>query len=102
MLSEIIGALISFAGGFLISFANYKITASIMKKKPEFIAASAIIRQLINVAYLVLVYFAAPLTSVSVVHLLVGAVVGLTLPMFFFTYRLVKKSDKNASDGGEK
>lgn len=102
MLENIIGALISLAGGALISFVNYKITASIMKKKPEVIAASAVIRQIINVAYLVLVYFAAPHTPASVVYLLVGAVVGLTVPMFCFTYRLVKKSDKNMSDGGEK
>ena len=54
---------------------------------------TAVIRQVINVAYLAAVYFVSSAVLSSVVYPLVGAVVGLTVPMFIFTFKLVKKND---------
>ena len=48
---------------------------------------------MINVAYLAAVYFVSSAVLSSVVYPLVGAVVGLTVPMFIFTFKLVKKND---------
>lgn len=102
MVNNIAGALIALALGCLISYINYRISAVILNKKPDIIAASSVVRQIVNVAYLAAVYFIAPLTPFSLVYLLVGAVIGLTCSMFYFTYRLIKKTDnKNGSGGGE-
>lgn len=90
----IIAAVLSFVGGAAVSFLNYVITSAIMKKKPELLSVGMVVRQVINVSYLAAVYFIASAILDSVVTPLVGAVIGLTLSMFLFTYLLVKKNDE--------
>lgn len=90
----IIAAVLSFAIGAAVSFLNYIITSAIMKKKPELLSVGMVVRQVINVSYLAAVYFISSAMLDSVVCPLVGAVIGLTLSMFLFTYLLVKKNDE--------
>ncbi len=89
----IIAAVAALLGGACISFVNYLITGAIMKKNPNKISFSAVYRQIMNIIYLVAVYFISSILVSSVVYPLVGAVIGLTVPMFYFTYKLVKKND---------
>ena len=84
---------ISLLGGVAMASVNYVITNAVMKKKPNMLSITAVIRQVINVAYLAAVYFVSSAVLSSVVYPLVGAVVGLTVPMFIFTFKLVKKYD---------
>lgn len=93
----VFGALLSFLCGALVSFINYLITRAILKKKPQMLTVSAVIRQILNVAYLAAVYFISSHTPWGVVPLLVGGVFGITLSLFLFTYLLIKKSDANGS-----
>lgn len=104
IISNIIGAAIAFVIGALIAFINYKIMQHMMRKSSRSIGVGTLIRQLINIVFLVAVYLIAPLTPCSSAYLLVGAVAGLTLPLFFFTYLLTKENDRmseNKKNGGE-
>ncbi len=90
-----LGAIIAFVLGVVVSFANYKINDRILKVKPDLVAAGTVVRQLFNVGYLAAVYFIVPHTPFSMILALVGAVLGLTLAMFYFTYCLVRIMDKS-------
>lgn len=94
MLSDIIGAVIAAAFGFLIAFTNYIISKKVLLKNPDKYSASFVARQILQVAYLVLVYFIGSKTQFAdLAYLLVGAVAGMTIPMFFFTKKLLSFND---------
>ncbi len=95
MKNELLFALLALLGGGVMAYLNYMITGMLIKCKPEFVAAGSVIRQVINVAYLAAVYFISSELLSSVLYTLVGAVIGLTVPMFFFTFRLVKKNNND-------
>lgn len=96
--NNIFGAALSFAGGVGIAAICYAISKYMLKKQSGLYSSMQIVRQLIQIAYLVVIYFAAPRTPWDLVWLLVGGCLGITLPMFFFTYRLVKLNDKMKED----
>ena len=86
MFSNIIGAVITAAVGFLIALLNFIFSKGVLQKKPDKIPTAFIGRQLLQVAYLVLVYLVGSrVKNIDIVFLLVGAAVGMTIPMFFFT-----------------
>ncbi|MBR3781489.1 MAG: hypothetical protein IKK63_09855 [Clostridia bacterium] len=94
MIANIIGAVIAAAVGLLIAFANYVFSKKVLLKSPEKYSVSFVIRQILQVAYLVLVYFIGSKTQIAdLAYLLVGAVAGMTVPMFFFTKKLLLLND---------
>ena len=92
MIGNIIGALLAFALGIAVAFFNYILARQILLKRPDMYGASAIMRQIIQVVFLVTVYFVGDHVSVSLWYLLIGAVLGITLPLFYFTKKLLKLS----------
>ena len=86
------GSLLGFAGGLGISYANYIISKAVLRRSPSKYASSTVLRQLLNIGYLVLLYFVAPYTLWKGIYLLIGGALGITLPMFFYTARLIKLS----------
>ena len=109
MLNNIIGAVIAAIAGFLIAFVNYTFSKKVLIKAPEKFIMSTMARQVIQVLFLVLVYFIGTKTEIaSVTYLLVGAVAGMTIPMIFFTKKLLsfnkttdaKKSEKEVESDG--
>lgn len=109
MLQDIIGAVVAAIAGFLIAFVNYTFSKKILIKAPEKFTMSTMARQVIQVLFLVLVYFIGTKTEIaSVTYLLVGAVAGMTIPMIFFTKKLLsfnkttdtKKSEKEVETDG--
>jgi hypothetical protein len=94
MLSNIIGAVIAAAVGFLIAFVNYIFSKNVLLKAPEKYSGTIIVRQILQVAYLVAVYFIGSKTQIAgLAYLLIGAVAGMTVPMFFFTKKLLSLND---------
>ena len=89
MTHNIIGAVICAFAGFFIAYVNYILSRKILETHPEKLAASTVARQVIQVGYLIAVYLIGSELSVSLTYLLVGAVVGMTVPMLFFTKKLV-------------
>ncbi|MBQ8868992.1 MAG: hypothetical protein IJ027_04670 [Oscillospiraceae bacterium] len=93
MKADLIGAAITLALGVLIAVGNYFLSAYMLKKRPEAYASTTVLRQMIQVLYLVAVLLIGEKTPADVIYLLIGAAVGITVPMFYFTGKLVKLND---------
>ena len=94
MIANIIGAVIAAAVGLLIAFANYIFSKKVLLKSPEKYSGSFVIRQILQVTYLVLVYFVGSKTQIAdPMYLLAGTAAGMTVPMFFFTKKLLLLND---------
>ena len=93
--------------GLAIAAVNYKISLTVLRKKPELVSVMSLPRQVLNVAYLLFVYLVAPYTPWDRMALLIGAAIGMTGSMFFFTWKLlknvpgIKSSNTTEESGGD-
>ncbi len=106
---DIIGAIVAAIAGFLIAFINYTFSKRVIMKAPDKFLLTATARQVLQILFLVIVYFIGTKTELAnVIYLLVGAVLGMTLPMIYFTRKLLslnkstgtKKEDKEVKTDG--
>ncbi len=98
------GAILAAALGAAIAYANYRLTERAARNPAERFGLVSLARQVLNLGYLAAVFLLAPLTPWDRIWCLVGAVAGLTLPTFFFTFRLLGRinADRQSHDeGGE-
>lgn len=97
---DFLGLFITFVVGFLVCFVNFLLSKTILIKKPKLFSASTFLRQILNVGYLVACYFIANLLPFDRAYLLIGGALGVTLPMIYFTSKLLKIQEqiKNKSD----
>lgn len=93
MTSNLIGAALTFLIGIGIGAANYALSRYILLKKPGQYAMTMMARQFVQIAYIVLVFVLGPFTPWDRIWMLVGAVLGITLAMFWSTFKLVKLND---------
>lgn len=96
--SNIFGAVVAFLIGSLIAATNYALSKYMLKNKPSLFSITHVVRQVLVVVYLVVIYLVGGYTPYSVTWLLVGGCLGVTLPTFYFTYKLVKLNDKKEGD----
>lgn len=89
----VIGGALAFLGGAAVSALNFWINLRTLKANPSALAYMSVVRQLLNVAYLVAVFFLARVLPWGYTAPLVGAAVGLTLPAIFLSMRLAKIND---------
>lgn len=87
------GAAFAFLGGVGVGTVNFLLSRQVLCKKAEWFSFISIARQILQVGYLVLLFFVAPYTPWGQLPLLAGGVLGLTGAMFFFTWRLMKLND---------
>lgn len=100
---NIIGALITAAVGVLVAFANYLLSKKILTKAPEKYSLITVARQIFQIGFLIIAYFVGTkIESVDLTYILVGAVVGMTLPMIYFTKKLLTVNELTAKDKKEK
>lgn len=100
---SIIGAVVAALAGFLIAFANYIFSKKVLIKFPEKYALVSVGRQILQVGFLIIVYFVGTkIETVNIVYLLVGAVLGMTLPMIYFTKQILLVNDSMAKSKKEK
>ncbi|MBQ7799837.1 MAG: hypothetical protein IJ370_05035 [Oscillospiraceae bacterium] len=93
MKANLIGAALTLALGILIAYLNYLLSAYMLKKHPQSYPSSMALRQIVQVLYFVAVFFVGEKSEADVVYLLIGAAVGITVLMFYFTSKLVKLND---------
>ena len=94
---DIAGAAVAAVAGLLIAFVNYIVSKNVILKKPEKYSFITVARQVLQVGFLVVVYFiGTEIQIVDLTYLLIGAVLGMTLPMFFFTKKLLEVNEKSA------
>ncbi len=89
MISNIIGAVVVAVVGVGVAFVNYLISKTVLAKIPDKYSATTVLRQIVQIAFLVIVYFISKKTNYDPMYLLVGAVLGITVPMFIFTKKLL-------------
>lgn len=89
----IFGALLAALVGVAVAFVNYRFARAVLRRKPSMYPAASALRQVLQIAYLLAVYFLAPYTPWSRGGMLVGAVIGLTGTLFCTTFALVREND---------
>lgn len=100
---SVIGAVVAAIIGLLISFLNYFISKKMLNKAPEKYSVVTVFRQILQIGYLALAYFiSTKLQTVDSAYILVGAVLGMTLPMLYFTKKLLTVNEKAAKTEEEK
>lgn len=102
--TDIFGAILAFCIGIAIAAVNYAFSRYVIKKHSDKYPATIIVRQVIQVTYLALVFFFGEYTPWDRMWLLVGGCLGITIPMIWFTIRLVKLNNslsrkEESSDG---
>ena len=85
--------MLAFIVGVGVAAVNYSLSKFMLKKHPDMYAGGQIVRQIIQIGYLVLLFTLGGYTPWDPVWLLLGGCLGITVPMFFFTYKLVKQND---------
>lgn len=101
MENNFVGAVAAFVIGAAICFGNYRLSDYFIKSKPDKFSQVSVIRQAIQIAYILILFFTAKYTPWDQTYVLVGGVLGITLPMFYFTYRLVKTANGKNKDKKE-
>lgn len=102
MNNDLTGAVIAFIIGLAISFGNYKLSEYFLRHRPEKFPSVSIVRQFIQVAYILILFFAAGYTPWDRTFVLVGGALGVTIPMLLFTFRLLKTNKENTPENKEK
>lgn len=99
---DFLGAVIAFVLGIGIATLNYYISKYFLEKNPDKFAMTTVIKQIFNVGYLVAVYMSVDFLPFKLTYLLIGAVLGITLPMFVFTRKLLKLNGAKRVETREK
>ena len=91
--TNIFGAALAFVAGAAIAALNYAVSRCLLIKRPSMYAGIQIAWQPVQIAYLGALVLFGGYTPWDRLWLLVGGCLGITLPKFWFTYRLVKLND---------
>ena len=105
MHSNVFGAALAFLVGAGLAAAGYGLDRRTLRTAPEKYAVSHIAKQAVNVLFLAALLVFGGRTPWDRLWLLGGGALGITLPMIWFTYKLVKLNDslheeKEDSDNG--
>ncbi|MCQ2405866.1 MAG: hypothetical protein MJ067_01440 [Oscillospiraceae bacterium] len=90
----------AFIVGAVLSYVNYRISRLLLSRSKNSLAALSMLRQLISIAYLVILFVFGRSFAPNLYMLLIGGALGITLPSFYLTMRLVKE-DKADEKGKE-
>lgn len=101
MPQSMIGFVLTLLIGVCIAYVNYRLTAKSAKNPTGQFAVVSLVRQFLNFGYLAAVFFVAPLTPWDRTWMLVGAVLGVTLPLFVFTFLLLRQVNAERNDRAE-
>jgi len=96
--SPVVGAILAFLGGTAVSAVNFAINLRTLRKSPASLATVSILRQALNVAYLVAVFFLCRVLPWGHVPLLLGAALGLTIPAMLFAVLLARINDRQKAE----
>ena len=90
MYADIIGVSVAIIVGFLVALTNFFLSKTVLTKAPEKYSLITVVRQVLQIGFLVVVYFIGEkIQEVNTIYLLVGVVVGMTVPMIYFTKKLL-------------
>ena len=91
-MAPILTGLAAFAGGVLISWANFALLRRFVRSKGENgVAMAAPVRMLLSAAYFLALYLIGRHTGLDLYALLIGGALGLTASLALFTRRLSRE-----------
>lgn len=90
----------AFAAGVPIAIIGYLFSKYIIKHHGDKYAASQIVRTVVQVGFLFALFIVSENFPQSRVGMLIGGCLGITVPMAFFTVRLVKYNNSLNEKGG--
>lgn len=93
MQSDLFGAALAFLAGAALAAAGYLFSRRMLKTKPERYALSQAVKQIFQILFLAALFAVGGYTPWDRLWLLAGGALGLTLPMIWFTYKLVRLND---------
>ena len=93
MESGVTGFVVALLGGVAIAVVNARISQAAYFRNTSRLSLCFLARQLLNVGYLVALYFLSDILPWDAVTLLLGGALGLTLPSFYFVRRMVARND---------
>ena len=100
---NIIGAIVAAIAGIVIALINYIFSKKVLINAPEKYSLITVVRQILQVGFLVVVYFTGTKTQLAdPVYLLIGAVLGMTVPMIYFTKKLLLINEAEAKAKNKK
>ncbi len=94
----IVGGGLALALGAALSVANYLIARKLLEKNGNRLAIISILRQMLNIAYLVAIYFLAEVLPWPVEAMLIGGAAGITVPSFPLAARLARRAGAGADE----
>ena len=95
MIVNLISAVVAGIIGFLVAFLNYLISKIVLLKAPQKYSVTTVLRQVLHIGFMVAVYFiVSKIEQINLVYVLVGSVLGMTLPMIFFTKKLLEYNNQ--------
>ena len=101
MKANIVGALVAFLLGAVIAWLNYLFSRYVLERHPSRYSWTTMVRQIVQVAYLIVLFFLGVYTPWDRLWILVGGCLGITIPMTYFTYRLVRFNDSLRGKGDD-
>ena len=101
---NLVPLLLAFAGGCLVSVINAALTKRAFDKKKDTFGKFFAFRQVLNVAYLIVIYLLGQNSPENITNLLLGAAIGLTIPSIILSTRMSKQyaKEQKPSSGGKK
>ncbi len=100
---NIIGAIVAAIAGVVIALINYIFSKKVLINAPEKYSLITVVRQILQVGFLVVVYFTGTKTQIAdPIYLLIGAVLGMTVPMIYFTKKLLLINETEAKAKNKK
>ena len=101
----LVGVIISFFFGVTVSFVNYKVSKTMLKRNPKALSSLFMIREAFIIVFLITLYAVSGFTPWNGVYLVIGGAVGATVPTIFFTYALLRyvrsNSDADSANDAE-
>lgn len=91
---QIAGGAGALLGGVTICYLNYRISRAVLIKSPSYYALVTVLRQIFSVAWLLACYAISECTQLSAAVLLVCAALGVTVPSFFLTHKLLRLNEQ--------
>ena len=100
---NLIGAIVAAIAGVVIALINYIFSKKVLINAPKKYCLITVVRQILQVGFLVVVYFTGTKTQLAdPVYLLIGAVLGMTVPMIYFTKKLLLINETEAKAKNKK
>lgn len=99
MNAPVVGALLACAVGVALAVCNDRMTRAVYQKKPTLLVSFYVVRQIVNIAYLLALYFLSAVLPWGMLPLLIGGAAGVTIPSMLLAARFARQIGAQRREG---